>query len=408
MSEYINNNQIRKEKLFALAFAIMIEDSDRKMIDEYWEFIQEVRPYDVLFIVDKLMKTGQDIGQIKKTTAKIINLFYEPLQELEKINKTPKSPFLQLLEKENRNVESIINGLKEQVKNLSRKSKKGEDYSSIKKELLQIIIDLKEYEKHYLKKENILFPYIEKQYEDYRCVSVMWSMHDDYRESLRELELMLSSAEMNLKDFHSEIGRLFFAVKPTIFREEYILFPVAMDLIPSNQWEELLEEASEIGFSFFKADQSLFKKKEIEKTKTAKGENGSLDLETGMLSVEQIVLLFNHLPVDITYVDENDRVQFFSQPKDRFFTRSKSIIGRTVQNCHPHESVYMVEKIVDAFRKGEKDDASFWIQMKGKFILIKYFAIRDKDGIFRGTLEVSQDITDIRKLDGERRLLDWE
>ncbi len=408
MSEYINNNQIRKEKLFALAFAIMVEDSDRKMIDEYWDFIKEVRPYDVLFIVDKLMKTGQDIGQIKKTTAKIINLFYEPLQEIAKTNKQENSLFLQLLTKENRQVEQTIELLKDLVKSLSKKSKKEEDISSLKVEILQNVILLKEYEKHYQKKENILFPYIEKQHEHYRCVSVMWSMHDDYRESLKELEIMLSSTEMNLKDFHSEIGRLFFAVKPTIFREEFILFPVAMDLIPQDQWVELLKEAFEIGFSYIEVDSSILKTQVKKKQEVLEESDGKHDLETGSLTVEQIVLLFNHLPVDITYVDENDRVQFFSQPKDRFFTRSKSIIGRTVQNCHPHESVYMVEKIVDAFRKGEKDDASFWIQMKGKFILIKYFAIRDKKGTFRGTLEVSQDITDIRKLDGERRLLDWE
>ena len=155
MSEYINNNEIRKEKLFALAFAIMVEDSDRKMIDEYWDFIEDVRPYDVLFIVDKLMKTGQDIGQIKKTTAKIINLFYEPLQEIAKNRERENSLFLQLLSKENRQVEQTIDLLKDLVKSLSKKSKNKEDISSVKGEILQKVLLLKEYEKHYQKKENI-------------------------------------------------------------------------------------------------------------------------------------------------------------------------------------------------------------------------------------------------------------
>ena len=131
-----------------------------------------------------------------------------------------------------------------------------------------------------------------------------------------------------------------------------------------------------------------------------------VDLETGLLEVEQIISLFNHLPVDITFVDENDEVRYFSDPKDRFFTRSKAIIGRKVQNCHPPESIDVVNRIVESFRKGEKDVESFWIQMKDKFLLIQYFAIRNSKGEYKGVIEVSQDVSDIRKLEGERRLID--
>ncbi len=218
---------------------------------------------------------------------------------------------------------------------------------------------------------------------------------------------MLSMSQLSFKDFNIAMGRLFFAVKPVIFREEHILFPVAAEILPAEVWDEMYAEAYEIGFAYIEAEKPR-PRAPLSPLPDTDEETGLLDLGSGKLSIEQIVLLFDHLPVDITYVDENDRVRFFSQPKDRFFTRSKSIIGRSVQNCHPHESVYMVEKIVDAFRSGEKDEATFWIQMKGKFILIKYFAIRNKKGEFKGTLEVSQDITDIRKLDGEKRLLDWE
>jgi len=112
------------------------------------------------------------------------------------------------------------------------------------------------------------------------------------------------------------------------------------------------------------------------------------------------------LPVDITMIDENDRVCFFSNPKERFFPRSKAIIGRTVQNCHPPESVHVVDDLVKAFKSGEKDSESFWIQMKGRFVLIQYFALRDEDNAYKGCIEVSQDVTDIRKLNGEKRLMD--
>ena len=131
-----------------------------------------------------------------------------------------------------------------------------------------------------------------------------------------------------------------------------------------------------------------------------------VDLKTGNLSVEQIINLFNHLPVDITYVDENDEVKYFSNPKKRHFTRSKAIIGRKVQNCHPPESIEIVNEIVKSFKAGEKDSESFWIQMNGRFILIQYFAVRDEHENYKGVAEVSHDVTDLINLVGEKRLLD--
>ena len=126
------------------------------------------------------------------------------------------------------------------------------------------------------------------------------------------------------------------------------------------------------------------------------------------MTPQQIALMMNHLPVDVTYVDENDKVLYYSTPKKRIFPRTNAVIGRAVHNCHPPESVHIVERIVEAFRNGEKDEASFWIQMRGDFVLIKYFAIRDAEGNYKGVLEVSQEVADIRKLEGEQRLLDWE
>ncbi len=136
-------------------------------------------------------------------------------------------------------------------------------------------------------------------------------------------------------------------------------------------------------------------------------QDGIANLGTGVLSVEQIKLIFNHLPVDITYVDEQNRVRYFSTPKKRIFPRTNAIIGREMKNCHPPESVHVVERIVDSFKSGEKSHADFWIKVKGEFVLIQYFAIRDDHGIYKGVIEVSQEISDIRALEDEKRLLDW-
>ncbi|MDY0285501.1 MAG: PAS domain-containing protein [Bacteroidales bacterium] len=134
---------------------------------------------------------------------------------------------------------------------------------------------------------------------------------------------------------------------------------------------------------------------------------GKIISSTGNLSAEQVLLAFNHLPVDITLVDSNDKVVFFNKAKNRFFPRSPAIIGRAVQNCHPPESVHIVENIIEAFRSGKKNKADFWIQMKGKFILIQYFALHDENGNYKGVIEVSQDVSAIRDLKGEKRLLNW-
>jgi len=126
------------------------------------------------------------------------------------------------------------------------------------------------------------------------------------------------------------------------------------------------------------------------------------------LTAEQINLLLKHLPVDITYVDDGDAVAYYSDTDDRIFPRSAGIIGRKVSKCHPPKSVHIVERIVQAFKSGERDMAEFWITLNDRFVLIRYFAVRDTEGTYRGTIEVSQDITDIKRLEGEQRLLDWK
>ena len=135
--------------------------------------------------------------------------------------------------------------------------------------------------------------------------------------------------------------------------------------------------------------------------------DNKLDLRTGRLTPEQVDLILRALPVDVSFVDENDTIVYYSEKK-RIFVRVPAVIGRKVQNCHPAKSVGVVEKILKAFKSGEKDTAEFWLQTGGRFIHIRYFAVRDEDGKYRGCLEVSQDVTDIRQLQGQRRLLDWE
>jgi uncharacterized protein len=194
-------------------------------------------------------------------------------------------------------------------------------------------------------------------------------------------------------------------------KEDLIVYPVAAETVDTDAWEEMHRQSFEYPFPFIEPPRKPNEKSQQSRTEgiTEKfPENEGIRSETGFMTLEQALLIFNNLPVDVTFVDENNRVRFFNRAKERFSPRSPGIIGRSVQNCHPPKSVHVVEEIIKAFRSGEKNQADFWIQMKGKFILIQYFAIRNERGEYKGALEVSQDVTGIRNLEGEKRLLDWQ
>jgi DUF438 domain-containing protein len=252
-------------------------------------------------------------------------------------------------------------------------------------------------------KENVLFPALEKQWDDWRCAQVMWSYHDDIRVELKGLIAELEKETFDVKAFNKFLGDSYYNMHTIIFRDDHILIPVMLEQMPAEVLETLTRESLDLDFPFVKPARQGISPTE----KKHPGRSLPVDLGTGVVTPEQIALMFNHLPVDITYVDEHDEVRFFSSPKKRVFHRSISIIGRKVQNCHPPDSVHIVEKIVEAFRKGEKDEASFWIHMRDDYLLIRYFAVRDAEGQYRGVIEVTQEIGEIQKIEGEKRLLDW-
>ncbi len=266
--------------------------------------------------------------------------------------------------------------------------------------------ELTKVDSHYVKKENILFPYLERRLERYRALNVMWSLHDDARKKLKKLISMLEDRDTNEVELNKEIGEIFFLMYGLIQKEDLIVYPVASEVISDKEFKNMHMQSFEYEFLFIETP------KQPEESIDDYSEGGKdeyvLKTETGEMSLEQILLVFNKLPIDITFVDENNKVKFFSKPDERFFPRSPAIIGREVKNCHPPESVHIVEEIVEAFRKGEKDTAKFWLELNGKFILIQYFAIRNDKGEYKGVLEASQDVTEIRSLEGQQRLLNWE
>jgi len=258
---------------------------------------------------------------------------------------------------------------------------------------------------HYLRKENQLFPVLEKHGISGPS-EVMWAIHDDIRQTLKYARAQISELQVPL--VYGTLKYLLQSISDMIYKEEHILFPMAMEILAEADWIKVRQGEEEIGYAWIEPEKGWLPGDEVPAEARAAGESGTVDLSTGRLTQEQVDLLLTHLPVDISFVNENDELVYYSATKERIFPRSPGLIGRKVQKCHPPKSFHVVQRIVDEFKAGKRDVAEFWIQMKGRFIHIRYFAVRDSGGNYRGTLEVSQDVTDIRKLEGEQRLLDWD
>lgn len=396
MSEFTNHKEIKANRLTELFYLILKGENLAAIVAENQQLIKSTGPADVVLMVDLLVQAKIPMGDLKRGINKILNLLHKTLSEFP-YTAPEKVSFLGCLIENNRKLDALL----QQVKQLLRDFNKNQN-EVLKAELSQRFSEIEKVGQYYLIKENILFPLIEKHVPAFRCLSVMWSFHDDIRRNLKGIIKELESSQTDLVRFNRLTGDVFFNIYAVKFREERILFPVISNYIPEEELNALFADSSSIGFPFFQPVQVQFSKKD------SVGDLNKINLETGNLTVEQIKLLFNHLPVDITFVDENNKVCYFSSPQKRIFPRSKAVIGRDVHNCHPPESVHVVEKIVESFRSGKKDVASFWINMKGMKLLIQYFAIRDEHGIYRGVVEVSQEISEIQNLQGEKRLLDWE
>lgn len=400
MSEFINNSENRITGLTEFARSLINGENGRMLVEKYKPLIDTVTDREAMLVLDNLLLEDIPFDKVKMNVGKIINVFNKSLKN-HHWEKPVEGHFLFYLMLENREVEKIMNQLKSVVKLYFHSKVSAKD--SLVIQLKDLITKLREYESHYIKKENILFPYIEKTFPQYRCLQLMWSFHDDFRQITKSLLNLLEQQPIDKDILNKDLGRLFFIVLPVIFREEQIIFPVAYQSIPVEKSSDMLAQSMEIGWCYIQPPSGF----NTVIDKTLNNMDGKINLGTGVLIPEQLMLMLENLPVDITFVDENDEVRYFSGAKHRIFARTNEIIGRKVQDCHPRDSVYQVNKIIAAFRKHEKDHADFWIMVRNRFIHIRYFALYDDTGIYKGTIEVSQDITDIRSLKGERRLLDW-
>lgn len=294
----------------------------------------------------------------------------------------------------------------------------------IKNQWLELYEALLQYPVHYTRKQNQLYPLLEKKGFD-RPTTTMWTFDDFVRDEIKAAKRLLDEDQDD--EFLARQKDVLAYTRDLMEKEETILYPTSLAMISPAEFEEMKEGDREIGFAFIEPEASLLKQPTQKSAAETSGfaaelqallgkygysvgndKDQVLEVKTGKLTLEQINLIFRHLPVDISFVDENELVKFYSDTPHRVFPRSKNVIGRQVTNCHPRSSVHIVREIVDKFRNGEQDKAEFWINKPGLFIYIIYYAVRDEAGRFRGVLEMMQDCTHIRDLEGSRTLLTWE
>ena len=408
MSEYINNREYRQKVLREL----IMELHDGKSVDEVKErfakLIEGVSPTEISMMENALIREGMPVSEVQRLCDVHAAVFKGSIEEIhqpgnpEEISGHPIHTF----KMENRALERLIN--KKLKPNLEQLRKQANDECIIK--LKEGLTELLTIDKHYSRKENLVFPYLEK-YEITAPPQVMWGVDDEIREAIKECLKIISNNTIDTKDFAEKLEATIDRVEEMIFKEENILFPMALETLSEDEWYLIAKDSSEIGYCLYKPVKEWKPSRvNLEKKAIEEGEkpvkDGFISLETGGFTQKELEAMLNTLPVDITFVDKDGVVKYFSQGQERIFARTKAVIGRKVQNCHPPASMHIVEEIVNDLKTGKKDHEDFWIQMGDRFVHISYFAVRSKEGEYLGVLEFTQNVTEIRSLQGEKRLVE--
>lgn len=411
MSELINNQAMRIQTLKEVILHLHQGKTPENVRRQLKNLIAEVDTSEIAAMEQQLMSDGMSSEEVRS----MCDLHAEVLKEV-MAKPCPSMPLLvghpvQHFKAENAALQAAITTARLRVLSLGSLA----DTVTPKSERLSVLEafqPLMDVEKHYRRKEQLVFSVLER-HGTTGPSKVMWGKDDEVRELLKAAgmalhEEALSGAELKiLKDTVLEPALT--ALEGMIYKEEHILFPMCLGMFTEEQWGEIWHQSAEYGWCLvapgigYQPPQARMVEGAIQLQATQ-----AVAFPSGTLSFQQILGLFSVLPVDLTYVDAEDRVAFFSEGPDRVFERSRAIIGRSVQNCHPPKSVHIVDRILADFKAGRQSVAEFWIQMQGKFIHIRYFAMRNEAGAYLGTLEVTQDLTRLRALEGDRRLLQYE
>lgn len=404
MSEKLSKEEKKKtmkDIILKLHQGISVEAAKERFEKE----VGNISATEIAEIEQSLIDEGLSPEEIKKFCNVHALLFESMLEKSVAEDTSPAHP-VYLFKSENREIEKLIDSLKGKIE---RRQEYG--LPRIMEMIKEILSQLRGIKIHYERKEQLLFPFLEKR-GFYGPSKVMWGKDNEIRDllvkALLAIEKVSTGEELEVS-IERILNPLIEEISGMIFKEEKILFPTCLEKLSANDWVEILKESDEVGYVFIKKPEeteTLMQELKDALLEEPIFQDNAVSFPTGALKLKELMWVLNTLPIDITFVDKEDRVRYFSDNRERVFVRTKSIIGRKVQNCHPPQSVDVVEGILKSFKKGKRDSADFWINIKGKFVHIRYFAVRDRDRNYLGTLEVTQDITEIKKLQGEKRLYD--
>lgn len=407
MSELINNAQKRKELLKHMILQLHDGAAPDAVKNQLVHLLGKVPYGDVVEVEQELIAEGLPQEEILNLCDIHSAVLKGNLDQTGAKAVPPGHP-VDTFKKENHALEWEIGTLRKLFESL-KPIMSDEDVKSTFNNIRSHIHSLCDVDKHYQRKENLLFPFLEK-HGITGPPTVMWGKHDETRALLKTAVEALGQANDISTDELSGLIELSLApavdsVEEMIYKEENILFPMCLDTLTDEEWYHIYKQSIEIGFCLY--DPTDKWQPEGVRLEDAAETGGKIQLPSGSFTIAELTAVLNTIPFDLTFVDKDDTVRFFTQGRERIFARNRAILGRKVQLCHPPSSVHIVQQILDDFHAGKQNHAAFWIEMKGRFISIEYFALRGENNEYLGTIEVSQDLTEKRVLTGEQRLLNY-
>lgn len=412
MSGEINNRENRpsdaeKENKKQVLKDIIKELHEGKTIDEvkakFEAAFGEVSAKEITDAEQELILSGTTVAEIQSLCDVHSAVFKGSISEIHNPSDPSKIPGhpVRILFLENRALETLMNDVIKVHLDKYLETGSEEEYSA----LLAGFEQLSHINLHYMKKETLLFPYMEK-YGISAPPKVMWGVDDEIRADIKQIYYDIKLRKV----IKGAIEKVFERINEMIFKEENIMTPMLVDNLTEDEWKIVANDSKDLGYYLIKAPGEWNPEKKYAEAFAEVEEipSGTVSLPTGKFTVDELTRVLNTLPIDITFVDKDDKVKYFSESSERVFPRARSIIGRQVSNCHPPASVHIVEGIVNDFKSGKKNSEDFWIKMGNLYILIRYFALRDDNDEYMGTLEVTQNIGPIQAITGEKRLVSIE
>ncbi len=409
MSENIDNSRFRKAKLKELILKLHEGESQEQVRNELLVSLSRIPYGEVVEVEQELIAEGLPVEEVLKL-CDAHSAVLEGRVDLSAIKTIPDGHPVDVMIQENKALKRVAENV---LSELSAVEYLKEEY--FQDAILRLrggynqLIDV---DKHYQRKEYLLFPFLENLGIT-GPPKVMWGKHDEIRELLKGSIEILNLPDLGKDDLVASAELVLIpaakGVIDMIVKEEEILFPMAMDALGETDWYQIRKQSVEIGFCLYDPPTEWTPEgMEEQGINEAQREGGNIQLPSGGFTAEELLAILNTVPVDMTFVDRNDKVKYFTQGSERIFQRNRAILNRDVRHCHPPASTHIVDRILEDFKSGKQSRAPFWINKGGQFIHIEYFALRNEKGEYLGTLEVSQNLSEYRKLEGEQRILSYK